>query len=56
MFDHKFMCRLAMGRGVHEEDTCPLMLLLRQRGDMENGVRALMEGRPLDDTVMLIEH
>ena len=48
----KFMCRLAMARALHDETTCPLILLLRQRGNLEKGVRALVEGRPLDDTAI----
>ena len=52
----KFMCRLSMSRGVHDFPTCPLMLLLRHRGDMEKGVRALVEGRPLNtDTVTFLD-
>ena len=47
-----FMCRLSMSRRVHDVHTCPLMLLLRHRGDMEKGVRAHVEGCTLDNDTM----
>ena len=44
---------ITMSRSVHDFPTCPLLLLLRHRGDMKKGVRALVEGSTLDTDTFL---
>ncbi|CAM9804630.1 unnamed protein product [Lampetra planeri] len=52
----KYMCRLSMGRGVHDHPSCPLLLTMHKNEDISKGIRCYIEGREIDAaTIQFLE-
>ncbi|CAN0192124.1 unnamed protein product [Lampetra planeri] len=52
----KYMCRLSMGREVHNRPSCPLLLTMHKNEDISKGIRCDIEGREIDAaTIQFLE-
>ena len=47
-----FYCRLCMARGLNGEGVRPLMIIVKNKGDMVNKEKAILESHELDDDMM----